>query len=205
MVTHWTSHQCMTETRMWTKNIYKYTSGQFPLSKWLYMHVFEREESPTQIHIRKTQHWRAWYQTYNPLALERHCCPLHHRDIPFSQKELCCGGEQSTNTISHICSIIFFPHFLCFAAVAAQLSLTESCGVLHLSQTCPSLELLFTVTHTWVLGIFCPPPPTTWITPGSAVLRLPSYRCFPISPLCCVVLPAFLCRFLITCSENLTG
>lgn len=33
----------------------------------------------------------------------------------------------------------------------------------------------------------------------------PSYLCFPISPLCCVVLPAFLSCSLITCSENLTG
>lgn len=122
--------------------------------------------------------------------------------FPFLKKKS--AVEESGAQIQSLTSApSFFPPV--FSVLLQLLRSFRSCGVLHLSQTCPSLELLFTVTHTWVLGILCPPPSTTWITPGSTVLRLPPYRCCPIFPLCCVVLPALLCRFLITCSENLTG
>lgn len=178
------------------------------LNHFTCMWLWEEPGEDTQIHIGRqmqTQLRRApgLGSSWQPSRCEATL-------LSAAAQELCCGGEQSTNTISHICSIIS-PSFSCCSCRAAFAH-----GVLRRSAPISNLSFPGAVVHCYSYlsaGDFSTPPPpppspppsATCITPGSAVLRLPSYRCAPISPLCCVVLPAFLRRSLITCSENLTG
>lgn len=75
--------------------------------------------------------------------------------------------------ISHICFAAFHQCGLCSeSAVSAYLKLVLPCSYCY-------------VTHTWVLSFSY----HTYYT-CQCIPLAPSYLCFPISPLCCIVLPA---------------
>lgn len=89
-------------------------------------------------------------------------------------------------------------------AASAAFSLTES-AVPNLSKLSFPVAIVHCYSYLSAqFFFFFFPPYHTHYTRQCGPLA-PSYLCFPISPLCCVVLPAFLSRSLITCSENLTG
>lgn len=118
------------------------------VSKSLHIHVFGCRESlrthtDTHWKNRQTQPRRAPGMGSN---LQPSCCEATPpRRSLFSKRNLLWRRAEHKHNLPHL---LHPPRFLCVTAVTAQLSLTESCRVLHLSQTCPSLELLFTVTHT---------------------------------------------------------
>lgn len=127
------------------KKSFTLTQVRFYVTSLACLWMWEEDGEPIQIHIGRTcrlntEGPQAWDQTRNLLAVRQHCYPLHHHDL----QEICCGGEQSTNTISHICSNIFIPpvFFCCCSCCAAFAH-----GVLRRSAPISNLSFPGAVVH----------------------------------------------------------
>ena len=89
------------------------------------------------------------------------------------------------NYLSHLLHTSFLLHLNIQSEQWSRCIISHRVGGVYLFQSCPSLWLLFTVTHTRALCFSYRTYNTRQCAPFASC-----YLCFPISPLCCVVLPA---------------
>lgn len=83
-------------------------------------------------------------QTCNLLAARRQCYPLHRRDFPFSQQEICCGrSEEHKHNLTHLLHHFFPRFFLCCCSRRAAFAH----GVLRRSAPISNLSFPGAVVH----------------------------------------------------------